>query len=395
MIHYDQFEKPTLRVVVLCPCLGVGGAERWLATIMRYSNALRFTAVVAAARMASELSPEFPSVPVFYCDAGDRNEAIRRGLARGADVILTWGFGDLGPAREYGVPIIHVSHSSGDEPPNDWQHALFRLNASQTQAHFLAAVSESSAGLFSPEVRRAEPVHVVHNGSELERVAHRYGREWQRNQWGIGPKQKVALYVGRFSKEKNPAAMVQAAAILPDGWAVVLYGWGEMAESLRQMANSAGSANQIVFPKPRAGGLGDVYAAADVVVLPSYTEAFPLVMVESWQARRPFICSRFRTIDELETRYAGGESLALTGAPPLDGHRIAVLAQMAVSDDVEPMVDRAYRIATTELTASRMAARWDKFVLDCVSDWHLNALRGRVWQSGTTEPWHDQKNAGG
>lgn len=389
MIHYEHFEKPTLRVVVLCPCLGVGGAERWLATLMRNTVSIRWTAVVAAARMKDELTPEFPSVPVFYADQGDRAEAIRRALSRGADLILTWGFGDLGPAREYGVPIVHVSHSSGEERPNDWQHALFRLNASQTQAHHLAAVSESATKLFTPEIQRATPITVIHNGSDLERVAVRYGRDWQRAQWGLTAGNRVLLYVGRFSREKNPQEVVEAAGRLPEGWAVVMYGWGEMAESLRAQAKAQPTPNPILFPKPRAGGLGDVYAAADVVCIPSYTEAFPLVMIEAWHAHRPVVCSDFSTVAEIENKYAAGGTMALRAPAPLAAQMIAALAQMAVAEQSDRIVERACSVARREFTGSAMAARWEAYLLRCVLDWHTSALNGRTWNARGTDGWYD------
>ncbi len=106
------------------------------------------------------------------------------------------------------------------------------------------------------------------------------------------------LYVGRLSAEKNVAAAVTATAMLKAGGGaspsvtLVVVGAGPLAGALAEQAREGGVADRLVFR-----GVVDQhvlpaeYAAADVFVLPSFTEGHPKALIEAMSCGLPCVVS--------------------------------------------------------------------------------------------------------
>jgi len=97
------------------------------------------------------------------------------------------------------------------------------------------------------------------------------GGDW-RGQWGIPEDAPVALYLGRLSKEKNISTLLNAAALVleerKDSYFVVA-GRGPLLERCKQMTQKHERLVVTGFVEDAA----QVYAAADVFVLPSLNES--------------------------------------------------------------------------------------------------------------------------
>jgi len=52
---------------------------------------------------------------------------------------------------------------------------------------------------------------------------------------GLPESQKILLYQGGFSEGRGLPVLVRAAALLPEGWSLVMMGWGPLAGSLKQI----------------------------------------------------------------------------------------------------------------------------------------------------------------
>ena len=100
-----------------------------------------------------------------------------------------------------------------------------------------------------------------------------------RQQWGVGPQQPVAMYVGRLAPEKNLPVVLQAfsamQSVCPEA-RLVLVGDGPARASL-QAGNPA-----LIFAGMRVGvDLAMYYASGDIFLFPSTTETFGNVTVEA------------------------------------------------------------------------------------------------------------------
>ncbi len=112
---------------------------------------------------------------------------------------------------------------------------------------------------------------------------------------------RIVLAVGRLSKEKGHADLIQALAVLgAKGGAtkphLVLLGDGHELGALRALAESRG------VPVTFAGHIASVapyFAAADVFVLPSHSEGSPLVLVEAMAAKLPIVATAVGGVPEM------------------------------------------------------------------------------------------------
>jgi glycosyltransferase involved in cell wall biosynthesis len=53
---------------------------------------------------------------------------------------------------------------------------------------------------------------------------------------GLPPSQKILLYQGGFTQERGLPNLVRAGHLLPDGWTLVMLGWGPLSGYLKQVA---------------------------------------------------------------------------------------------------------------------------------------------------------------
>ncbi len=400
MLDYEEFNKPRLRVLAMTPGLAPGGAEVWMTTLIRHAQSVRYQGVVTCGDAGQDMKHMLGAVPVWVTPEKTYGSEYAETMALkaiqecdGIDLIFYWGFDPMPALNQTGIPIVQVSHSSGMEQSTNW-HREHIKRWGQSRANFMAAVSESAAELFDPELRLRDKVTIIHNGSDVERTRPGIGRQEQRKQWGLvgdedSPKAKVLLYVGRFSPEKNTEDILLAMNYLPDDWHVIFYGWGIHEEKLKSKAKGmlpkspCGSLGRVLFPKPKTSGLGDLYAVADAVVLASSSEAFPLVLIEAWQAGVPVVCSEFNTLMEIEDTYADGKPLAWhTPCPPTPKQIAEAVMQTDADDD---RVHRAANIGFTDFSASAMVNRWESYFYNCVREWHAISSRGLLQISETKE----------
>lgn len=99
--------------------------------------------------------------------------------------------------------------------------------------------------------------------------------------------ERVVIYVGRLSVEKNLRRLVEAVARLRDlRVRLVLVGDGPEADTLRRRAAETGARVEFAGVVPH-GRLPQRLTAADCFVLPSLTEGHPKVLIEAMSCALP------------------------------------------------------------------------------------------------------------
>ncbi|MEL7062018.1 MAG: glycosyltransferase family 1 protein [Acidobacteriota bacterium] len=99
-----------------------------------------------------------------------------------------------------------------------------------------------------------------------------------RREWGVGPDERVAVYVGRLASEKNPTLAIRAFESLrrqDPSWRCVVVGDGPAAAEMRD-----GFPGAIYAGMRRGADLAAHYASGDLLIFPSLTETFGNVLLE-------------------------------------------------------------------------------------------------------------------
>jgi glycosyltransferase involved in cell wall biosynthesis len=132
--------------------------------------------------------------------------------------------------------------------------------------------------------------YVVHNAFFEER-ARRADRGALRSAWSVPPTSLVALFTGKLVDRKRPLDLLRAVAENESWWAVFA-GDGDLRPALEGEAARLGVAARTRFLGfVNQQGLPEIYAAADVLVLPSEHEPFGLVVNEAFACGLPAIVS--------------------------------------------------------------------------------------------------------
>jgi len=122
--------------------------------------------------------------------------------------------------------------------------------------------------------------------------------------WKVQDGEPVALFVGRLITEKGIYDLLEALALVrvQTPAHLVLAGGGPEEENFLQRARELGLAAHVTL----AGYLGAealaaAYQAADLFVLPSWSEGFPTVLTEAMHAGLPVVTTRIRgAVDHLQ-----------------------------------------------------------------------------------------------
>ena len=221
-----------------------------------------------------------------------------------------WLSGQVGwLARDrWAVPLVHTAHTlaavknaalaDGDAP----EPPLRAVGEQQVvdEADRLIVNTESEAQQLV-SLHHADParIDVVHPGVDLDMFTPG-DRLAARAALGLGADEQIVAFVGRIQPLKAPDVLLRAAAKLTGRFPAlrVLVAGGPSGsglaapDTLMRLADELGISAHVTFlpPQPR-DQLVNVYRAADLVAVPSYSESFGLVAIEAQACGTPVVAA--------------------------------------------------------------------------------------------------------
>nr|WP_208410453.1 D-inositol-3-phosphate glycosyltransferase [Mycolicibacterium fluoranthenivorans] len=228
-----------------------------------------------------------------------------------------WLSGQVGwLARDrWAVPLVHTAHTlaavknaalaQGDVP----EPAMRAIGEQQVvdEADRLIVNTEIEAEqLVSLHHADRAQIDVVHPGVDLG-VFTPGDKSAARAAVGLDPAERIVAFVGRIQPLKAPDVLLRAAARVAEGRSEATGEGGRLRvvvaggpsgsglaapDGLIRLADELGIADRITFLPPQSREqLVDVYRAADLVAVPSYSESFGLVAVEAQACGTPVVAA--------------------------------------------------------------------------------------------------------
>lgn len=217
-----------------------------------------------------------------------------------------WLSGQVGwLARDrWAVPLVHTAHTlaavknaalaDGDSPEPPLR-AVGEQQVVDEADRLIVNTEHEAQQLVS--VHNADParIDVVHPGVDLETFTPG-DRRAARAALGLDTDEQVVAFVGRIQPLKAPDVALRAAAKLPGVRVLVAGGPSgsglQAPDGLIRLANDLGISDRVTFLPPQSREqLVNVYRAADLVAVPSYSESFGLVAVEAQACGTPVVAA--------------------------------------------------------------------------------------------------------
>jgi glycosyltransferase involved in cell wall biosynthesis len=148
-----------------------------------------------------------------------------------------------------------------------------------------------------------EKVRVIHNAVPVvgnPNSVDTPGVDTLRASLGIPVGQKVILSVGRLSKEKDQASLVEAMSELRGSFSphLLILGEGPERKTILERARALGLTNRVIL-MGQQDHIRAFYALADVVVISSRSEGSPNVLLEALAAGVPLVATAVGGIPEM------------------------------------------------------------------------------------------------
>ncbi len=160
----------------------------------------------------------------------------------------------------------------------------------------MIAVSEQVRTAMIGELKvtggKSERLVVIPNGVPVPPLLERRKRQLVRQRWSVGDQEVLLVAVGRLTRQKNFASLVEALAMIPDTagpWKCLIAGDGELHDTLAADIAARGLGERIVLAG-HVSEIGFLLGAADVFCLSSLFEGLPLVLLEAMAAGLP-VCA--------------------------------------------------------------------------------------------------------
>ena len=281
----------------------------------------------------------------------------------GADVLCCHGYKPnlvgRAAARTVGIPAVAVSRG--------WTAATLKVRFNDALDRFflrrmdrVVCVSEGQA----VRVRRAgvpvDRVLVIRNAIRTERFDHPdpAGRDRLRSLFGWPPARIVGA-AGRLSPEKGFGVLVAAAGRLmtdaPDV-GFVIFGEGPLREELSRQIEAAGLAGRCLLAGFR-DDLDGLLSHLDLLVLPSFTEGLPNVVLEAFAAGIPVVATAVGGTPEVVEDGANGY-LVPAGDPAALARRIR--DALNVEERRRAMGERGRDRVRNEFTFEAQSAQYQR-----------------------------------
>ncbi len=305
---------------MLIDSLGLGGAERLLATYLEHFDVTRFAlrVCVLTERDGNPIADGVRQLGISVDLVPIPNLRTLTGLPRlvrylreqKADILHTQlQFSDaLGSiaARILDIPTVSTLHIV-DGVPRSQRSSLRRKFAWWSLRHFcsrIIAVSEAARQhyLGSGNVS-AEKIITMYNGINLTRftVLSDAERREKRAALGLPPDAQVMLTVAVLRPAKGIQYHIEALPkilkLVPNAYYLVV-GDGQHRDALESAARQHRVADRVIFTGARKD-IPDLLALSDLFVLPTLDDALPTVLAEAMAAGKPIVACRVGGVPEM------------------------------------------------------------------------------------------------
>jgi glycosyltransferase involved in cell wall biosynthesis len=297
-----------MRVMMMLSSIAMGGAEKNVVSVLPYlkQKGVEVCLGTLNTRRDSPLAETFAKTGVPRFDMGAtrmidttawanfrkvlRDQKIDIVHSEDQDVNLYATMAHL----RLGMPTVMTRHVMFE--PNDTLKEKVRaqmiLWAARVGFSRIVAVSEATRQKFSQQTGVSlAKIKTIYNGIDLEKFNTRHKRDAKRAEMGWTDAQKIIVMVAVLRRGKGHEVLFEAIPqilqAVPNA-KIKLVGEGELSDPLREQAKPYGDSVEFLGQRM---DVAELLGASDVLVLPSWSEALPTVLIEAGAASLPCVAT--------------------------------------------------------------------------------------------------------
>jgi glycosyltransferase involved in cell wall biosynthesis len=210
-------------------------------------------------------------------------------------------------AKKFGIPYILQAHGSLQiigRQTRKWIFDSFFGSKLIKDSSKVIALSELEVGQYKGAGVPAEKIALIPNGLDLTGYSDLPSPGSFKKKFGLGNNERILLFLGRIHEIKGVDILVRAFASVAhklDNVKLVIVGPDDgYLERVKALISSAKIEDKVLICGPLYGDAKlEAYIDADIYVLPSRYELFPMTILEAYACGKPVIASDVGRANEL------------------------------------------------------------------------------------------------
>lgn len=297
-----------MRVLAMISSIAMGGAERNMVNYLPYIRDLGvdLTVCTLSTHRDSALLDDFLETGLPRIDLGARKLLAPSAWRKFANLVRKERFDVIHAQDQYTILFAALAADRKiattvmtrhvlDEPADNWRKAArakLVLASARHRYDEIITVSEATRRHFSRIARvPLERIQTIYNGLPHELFDTRHRRDAKRSEQGWSPDDKIIIMLAVLRGGKGHEILFEALPRIrqevPNA-KVKLVGSGELEDDLRAQAAPLGESVEFMGERM---DVPEILGAADMLVLPSWSEALPTVLIEAGAASLPVVAT--------------------------------------------------------------------------------------------------------
>lgn len=266
--------------------------------------------------------------------------------------------------ENYGVPTVIAPHGSLNKwalNRSSWKKKIALLayeSGNLRHSSCLHATSETEISDFR-DFGLVNPIAYIENGVSEECLYCCGDAEEFRKEYNLSPDTRIILFLSRITPKKGLVMLIESINKIRSsfsGWQLIIAGldeFGHKAE-LESLISKLGLNNVVkiigtLFDQSKA----DAFSAADLFVLPSLSEGFPMVVLDSLAAGVPVMTTKSSSWEDLNT-YNCGWWVDICSDSICDAVREAISLSV---EELQEMGQRGKQLISSKYIWSKLATK--------------------------------------
>ena len=365
-----------IRLMQVTQDLGVSGLERVVVTICQSIDRDLFEPMVLTIRGRGPLAKELDAIGVEVVDIGGTFEkgdyfafwkVARELRKRRIDVIHTHNslalFDGFAAARVSGVRAhVHTDHARNF--PDKRRYMIAEHLTSYFVDQIVAVSSHTRDNLIRYEKIAPHRIMTIPNGIVADRQRNTCSSAGKRAELGITGGPVIGL-ITRLTEQKGVIYLLQALTELRKQFPelmVVIAGWGDLEESLKQASVELGVQDNVRFLGTRSD-VAELLQTFDVFAIPSIWEGLPMAMLEAMAWGCPVVSTDVGGIGSVLRHRQNGSLVPARDPSALANELATVLGNAELRARYRTEGLKTFQ---ENYSAEVMTRRYEQVYLDCL-----------------------------